>query len=349
MRSFGKWACVGITLASCVVATSQFSHPTTRSNAAYLRAVSSDAKVRSAAYERMLAKLDEFGKPIVGQTKAASPKSGPRLEELRAELVALAASQDRDPRAALEKTSQKWSGYIKSLVAVARLNPSAKSAELMGKLTGDQPGDGNGQIQPADLIGAYSMPPIPRIPQQKSPAGTVETEIRQPFGLTGGAGPRSVSSTSSPNGDISAYSTFSLAGSGVSTAFAGDQVTVDPATSHVRVVIQFTGVSAYCILEALGYSSAEAILNLRVTAAGSTAAIARQSLIHLWGIAGEQVRHFDQSELSMSLEFDRTPGSPVTQYDIAGEAECWAGAGGISLAASSLHAHIQSIHVSATR
>jgi hypothetical protein len=186
-------------------------------------------------------------------------------------------------------------------------------------------------------------PPIVPTP---APPDVTERTLSAPFTSAGTSGASTVGANAA-TGDLDLFNQLGFAGSVQKVAFISETLSVERGVRRVRVSATLDPVRYYAngLSIGAGYSSAEAIVNLRVMESSHVVASDRVSLARLVTAVAGYGSSEGSRPVTLGCEFTRPIPDDATTYTLIAEIEGWAGAGGFSEASLSETAHLQQFHL----
>jgi hypothetical protein len=184
--------------------------------------------------------------------------------------------------------------------------------------------------------------PDPPPPPRPAP-DVIERVFRAPFTAAGRIGRDSTADTS---GSLGLFGTASVATSFQDLALVSQTVPVESGVRRIRVYATFPQVYYQLTgFVALGYASAEAIVNLRVIEGSRVLASDRVSLGRVIGPVIGGGWPDGERPVTLYCEFARDASGVPATYSLIAEFEGWTGSGGIALAHVGMYGVLQQFQV----
>ena len=294
----------------------------------YLNEVSRLSAAQRQKFTAELGRLKAFAEELRPKLAGAQKQSGFDAEALRRELRAIAEAGDEAKRDELGKAfEEKYEPRALEMFRAAGLDVQSEQKRLGASL----PEPGNDPPRTVRLLAfifpttrSGSPPPAP------PPPDVSEQVYRAPFTSQGTFGGRSTADRNS--GRILVDVAVDFAGSEQRLAFITQNVAVGRGVRSVRASAALDPVQYYAGAIALlfGYSSAEAIVNLRVMEGSREMCSERVSLARAISAVAGFPHPSGTRPVTLQCGFTRAAPETPTTYHLVAELEGWAGAGGLA-------------------
>ena len=302
----------------------------------------------AAPYKRKLetemVSLNTFAEKLQPALAAAQQKLGFDSQAMNAEFRAITEEPDAARRAQLSAGFQtKYEPQFTKLAQTAGIDLAAQRRQIITLLDLSNKRVKEGKILAIE-IGEDEQPTPTLTPL--SPDVT-ESILSAPYTSAGMSGDFSTANAST--GDLSLYIDLGFAGSIQNVAFISQTLPVERGVRRVRVSATLDPVR-YNLMSLTspplgGYSSSEAIVNLRVMDGSLVVCSDRLSLGRSVTAVVGYLTPSGMRPVTLRCEFTRPVPDDATTYALIAEIEGWAGAGGLSAAAVDEIANLQRFHV----
>lgn len=293
-------------------------------------------------------KLEEEFAELKHQTDELSPRvsgaqkqSGINLDSIAKEMRDAANIGDAKERAQTQhKIFSTYEPQLAKLLQVALIDPQREVERLMTVVNLR-----DARRVDSSFIADGGMDESKREEPPTTPPSDVKMAIfTAPFTSEGHVGDDVVSQAST--GRLALANAIHVAGSGQKLAFITQDLFVERGMRRIRVFARFDPTTFGTFANALlGYSSAEAIVNLRLLNGSRVVASDRLSLSR--SVAAVIGSNRTEGTRPVTLQFDYTRPAPddETTYTLVAEVEGWAGAGGLSDAIVYVNATVRQFQV----
>lgn len=162
-------------------------------------------------------------------------------------------------------------------------------------------------------------------PSSAAPSGNAELRLTAPFSFSGGE-------TGKDSGGLSVHNLALIAGSSQKLAFIGQTLLVPAGVREMEVVAILSRYDARAYALATGgYSSAEALLTLRLlTASNQLLTEDRRSMVHMMAVVVGSGDKVFRAPVSLLARYVRPNPGVEERFHLNLTAECWTGGGGIA-------------------
>jgi hypothetical protein len=310
--------------------------------AAYMKLLPELAAAHKKKLDEELAQLKKQTDELSPRVLDAQKKTGIDLNSVAKEIRSAAATGDANQTAqAQSKIFNTYEPQLAKLLQVSAINPQREIERLMTVVNLS-----NARRVDSSFIAAGGSDESKR---EQPPATTPPPDVKlvtftAPFTSEGHVGNDVLSQAST--GRLSVANEIHVAGSTQKLAFITQDLVVERGMRRVRAYVRFEPTTFGTFANALlGYSSAEAIVNLRLLDGSTVVASDRLSLSR--SIAAVIGGSHTEGARPVTLQFDYTRPAPddETTYTLVAEIEGWAGAGGFSDAMMYANATVRQIQV----
>ena len=277
--------------------------------------------------DQQLAQLKQQADELSPRISEAQKKTGFDLDSVVKEMRSAVSIGDTNQIAqAQSKIFSTYKPQLAQLLQVAAIDPQREVERLMTVVNLR-----DARRVDSSFIAAGGMDESKR---EEPPATTPPPDVKlvtftAPFTSEGHVGDDVVSQAST--GRLALANEFHVAGSSQKLAFITQDLFVERGMRRIRVFARFDPTTFGTFANALlGYSSAEAIVNLRLLDGSTVVASDRLSLSRsvVFAIGSNRI----EGARPVTLQFDYTRPAPddETTYTLVAEIEGWAGTGGLS-------------------
>ena len=290
---------------------------------AYMKVLPELAAAHRKKLEQELAQLQKQTDELSPRVSAAQKQTGANLDSIAKEIRAAGIGEVRQSAQTQSKIFNSYQPQLAKLLQVAAIDPQREVERLMTVVNFR-----DARRVDASFIAAGSMDESKREePPSSSPPPDVKMAVfTAPFTSEGHVGGDVVAQAST--GRLAFSNEIHVLGSSQKLAFISQDLFVERGMRRIRVFARFDpttfGTFAGTVL---GYSSAEAIVNLRLLDGSTVVASDRLSLSR--SVAAVIGCNHTEGARSVTLQFDYTRPAPddETTYTLVAEVEGWAGGG----------------------
>lgn len=292
--------------------------------------------------DQQLARLKQQADELSPRILEAQKKTGLDLNSVVKEMRSAASIGDANQAAqAQSKIFSTYEPQLSKLLQVAAINPQREIERLTTVVSLR-----DARRVDSSFIAAGGMDESKR---EEPPASTSPPDVKMeiftaPFTSEGRIGGDVVAQAST--GRLALANQIHIAGSSQKLGFITQDLFVERGMRRIRVFARFDPTTYGTFANALlGYSSAEAIVNLRLLEGSTVVASDRLSLSRsIAAVIGSDHR---EGARPLTLQFDYTRPAPddETTYTLVAEVEGWAGAGGLSDAITYVNATVRQFQV----
>lgn len=248
--------------------------------------------------------------------------------------------EETDPSKRIDQQAAFDAKYRPAIFTVARnanIDLQKERSTLLTELNLDDVA-----TQPRSMLVIDTDPPTGGPPAQPTSDDTI---LRSPWRITGAVGDHA---TANPMGNLTVFATAAGAGLTHQMAFVGAPFWIDPGVTRIHAVVTFRPaafeVRAFSLF-LFGYSSAEAIVNVRIMEGSQVVATEHLSLAReITAVFGWGERN-ESPLITLNCDYTRPNPQATSAYTVVAEAEAYVGAGGFSGARVWMHPYVQEIRI----